>query len=93
MLNGNHHQPTDVTPVPEHPDRIPLQKQIAELKRELALRHAVYPRLIYAGKLRSDNASYRIAAHQAALVTLEAILTLRAINTDLLRPEPNDPTP
>ncbi len=93
MLNDNHHDEIQVRPLPEHPLRVPLAKQVAELKREIALRHAVYPRLVYAGKLQAANAAYRIAAATAALQTLQAILTLRAISADLLSPEPNDPTP
>jgi phage shock protein A len=48
-----------------------LDEQIAELARELALRRAVYPRLIAAGRLRRAVARENLARLRAALRTLE----------------------
>jgi hypothetical protein len=50
--------------------RIPLEQQIAEVAREIALRAAVYPRLIAVGKLATPHADVQLARLRAALRTL-----------------------
>ena len=50
--------------------RIPLELQIAEVAREIALRVAVYPRLISVGKLATAPAETQLARLRAALRTL-----------------------
>ncbi|HLH92562.1 MAG TPA: hypothetical protein VKX28_29385 [Xanthobacteraceae bacterium] len=50
-----------------------LEEQIAELARELALRRAVYPRLIAAGRLRRTVAQENLARLRAALRTLRGM--------------------
>ena len=50
--------------------RIPLELQIAEVAREIALRVAVYPRLISVGKLATAHAETQLAHLRAALRTL-----------------------
>jgi hypothetical protein len=50
--------------------RIRLEQQIAEVAREIALRVAVYPRLISVGKLRTAHAEAQLARLRAALRTL-----------------------
>lgn len=51
-------------------DKIPLDQQIAELKRELALRANVYPGFVARGKMRQGEADLHIARMTAALHTL-----------------------
>jgi hypothetical protein len=53
--------------------RIPLEQQIAEVAREIALRAAVYPRLISVGMLARQNAAGQLARMRAALRTLRRL--------------------
>jgi hypothetical protein len=62
MLNS---QRTTSRPAPES-----LQGQIAELKRESAMRRNVYPRLIDSGRLKFDQAAWQTKALDAAIETL-----------------------
>lgn len=62
------------TPTPA----VPLPQQIAELKRELALRKNVYPRQISAEKMTQAQADHCTAAMTAALHTVMAVKRLRA---------------
>lgn len=48
-----------------------LGQQIAELKRELGVRRAVFPNWIAKGTLKQRDADYRVACLEAALKTLE----------------------
>lgn len=50
---------------------IPLIHQISEVKRELALREAVYPGLVLKKKMRQGEADTHRARMTAALKTLE----------------------
>jgi hypothetical protein len=50
--------------------KIPLDRQIEEVARELALRAAVYPRLIAKGEMRSAVADDQVARMTAVLATL-----------------------
>jgi len=50
-----------------------LADQIAELKRELALRRRVYPRWVENGKLSYEMSTHRMGAMQAAVETLEKL--------------------
>jgi len=51
--------------------KISLSQQIEEVKRELAYRGNVYPRLVSSGKLRKGEADYHVERMQAVLKTLE----------------------
>lgn len=51
-------------------DPIPLADQIAEVKREIALRDRVYPHMIASGKLSEEEAALHRARMQATLNTL-----------------------
>jgi hypothetical protein len=53
--------------------RIPLEQQIAEVAREIALRGVVYPRLISVGTLARQNAAEQLARMRAALRTLRRL--------------------
>ena len=50
--------------------RIPIAGQIAEVRRELALRQNTYPRLIASGKLRQGEAELCASRMRAVLDTL-----------------------
>jgi hypothetical protein len=50
--------------------KIPLEQQIEEIARELALRAAVYPRLVAKGEMRSALADDQVARLSAVLATL-----------------------
>lgn len=50
--------------------KIPIGSQIAEVKRELALRENTYPKLIAAGKLSESSADLCNDRMKAVLVTL-----------------------
>ena len=49
---------------------IPLTEQLAEARRELALRRQCYPRWIASGKLDAGEAPYQLKAMQAIIATL-----------------------
>ena len=50
--------------------KISLERQIEEVARELALRAAVYPRLVAKGEMRSAVADDQVARMAAVLATL-----------------------
>jgi hypothetical protein len=54
---------------PDHA-AVPLHAQIAELRRELAMRQNVYPRRISEGKMKPQEAELCMARLQAAHDTL-----------------------
>ena len=49
---------------------IPLQEQLAEVRREIALRERVYPRWISQGKLEPTKAQRKLATLRAVADTL-----------------------
>ena len=52
---------------------IPLQEQIACIRREHALRTRVYPNLVATKRMTQAWADYQIEAMQAVLATLEQL--------------------
>lgn len=50
--------------------KIALASQIAEAKRELALRRNTYPRLVASGKMRQSEADLCVQRMEAILATL-----------------------
>lgn len=50
---------------------VPLEEQMSCVRRELSLRHAVYPGLVARGRQTQDWADYQIRAMTAVLRTLE----------------------
>lgn len=50
---------------------IPITDQVACVKRELAKRRHVYPRLVAAGKMQQADADREISRMQAVLATIE----------------------
>jgi hypothetical protein len=56
---------------------VSLEEQIAEVKRELALRENAYPRWVASGKMRSSDAERSYRALRAVLKTLQQALQER----------------
>jgi hypothetical protein len=58
----------------EHPvtptEQVAINEQIAEVKRELAMRHQVYQRRIASGKMTPGQAKYFIRVIESVLTTL-----------------------
>jgi lipid II:glycine glycyltransferase (peptidoglycan interpeptide bridge formation enzyme) len=63
---------------------VPLKEQIAELRRELALRNNAYSKWVRNGTLNAAVAKKRIAALQAAIATLERLNEGSALGGALL---------
>jgi hypothetical protein len=53
---------------------IPLQAQLAEVNREIALRERVYPRWIEAGKIPQAKADRSLEHMRAVAVTLRDLI-------------------
>ncbi len=58
--------------------QITIDEQIAEVKREIAMRQRVYPRWIEAGSLQKSKADFQILAMEAVLISLQAIAREKA---------------
>jgi hypothetical protein len=54
-------------------ERVSLQDQIAEVRREVAMRQKVYVRLVYFGKMTDEEAATRAQNMAAVLRTLETL--------------------
>lgn len=52
---------------------IPLRQQVAELRREIAMRESVYPRWVRDGRMKQQEADHRVAAMKAALETVQRV--------------------
>lgn len=52
---------------------IALTEQIAEVKREIAMRKRVYPRRIADARMTQEQADRQIAAMEAVLATLQSV--------------------
>jgi hypothetical protein len=58
---------------------VPLSDQIKCAKRELALRRSAYPKWVQSGRMKRETADYEIAAMEAVLASLEALLSVQAV--------------
>lgn len=58
---------------------IPIEQQIEEVNRELAMRAKVYPGLIARGRMRKSEADHAVARMQAIKATLEFCRDNRAL--------------
>ena len=54
-------------------ERVSLQDQIAEVKREILMRQQVYTRMVDQGKMQRGEAERRTVAMAAVLRTLEQV--------------------
>lgn len=52
---------------------IPLQEQLAEVGREIAMRHSVYPRRVRDGKMTQAQADRQIAIMKSVYATIEEL--------------------
>jgi len=72
----------------------PLQQQISEVAREIALRKNVYPGLVGRGKMRQSEADEHLARIDAALLTLNGVErateALRQYRRDMQFPDLDD---
>ncbi len=50
-----------------------IDAQIACVRREINMRHRVFPRWVETGKMPAESAEYQIAAMEAVLSTLEGV--------------------
>jgi hypothetical protein len=64
---------TSDTLFPDAPTAVSIDRQIACVKRELAQRRRVYPRLIADGRMSQAKADEEIAVMEQVLVTLEQV--------------------
>lgn len=62
---------SDLFPASETP--IPLEAQIAEVQRELAMREKVFPRWVDEKKMKPENAARCMNAMRAVLRTLQSL--------------------
>ena len=67
---------------------IPIEQQIAEVARELAMRRNVYPGLVARGKMRAAEADLCTARMEAVLDTLKFIRTHEATIRQALGRDP-----
>ena len=58
--------------------QITIDEQIAEVKREIAMRNKVYPKWIEAGSLPKPKADFQILVMQAVLISLQEIAKEKA---------------
>lgn len=56
---------------------IPLKAQLAEVRREIALRERVYPRWVLQGKVTQAGAESKLAAMRAVAETLAGLIKER----------------
>jgi hypothetical protein len=70
--------------------KIPLEHQIEEVERELALRTAVYPRLVAKGEMRGAVADDQVARLAAVVATLRWLARNEAKIKDMIRDKIKD---
>ena len=58
---------------------VPLTDQIKAAKREVALRKSAYPKWVISGRMKREVADHEIAAMEAIVASLEALLAVQAV--------------
>ena len=58
--------------------QITIDEQIAEVKREIAMRKKVYPKWIEAGSMQKTKADFQILVMEAVLISLQEIAKQKA---------------
>ncbi len=58
--------------------QVTIDEQIAEVKREIAMRNKVYPKWIESGSLSKSKADFQILVMEAVLISLQAIAREKA---------------
>ena len=62
-----------------YPEKINIDQQIGELRRERALRVGVYSKMVRSGSLKEKYAAYQMGAIDACIATLEYMRDNRAV--------------
>jgi hypothetical protein len=62
-----------------YPEKINIDQQINELKRERAFRERVYNRMIHSNSLKKSAAEYQMGALDACIATLEYMKAHRTV--------------
>lgn len=62
-------------------ESVPLERQVACLRREVTMRRHVYPRWVSSGKMTQVQADREIIVMEAAQATLEQLLAERKAQT------------
>jgi len=63
--------------------QITIDEQLAEVKRELAMRNKVYPKWIESGSLPKQKADFQILVMEAVLISLQEIARQKAPQSGL----------
>ncbi len=63
--------------------QITTDEQIAEVKREIAMRNKVYPKWIEAGSMKKSKAGFQILVMEAVLISLQEIAKQKAPQSGL----------
>ena len=58
--------------------QITIDEQIAEVKREIAMRQKVYPKWVESGSLQKPKADFQILVMEAVLIPLQAVAREKA---------------
>jgi hypothetical protein len=58
--------------------QITIDEQIAEVKREIAMRNKVYPKWVEAGSMQKSKADFQILVMEAVLISLQEIAREKA---------------
>ena len=58
--------------------QITIDEQIAEVRRELAMRNKVYPKWIEAGSMQKSKADFQLLVMEAVLISLQTIAKEKA---------------
>ena len=67
---------------------ITLKKQLDCARRELALRHSVYPVWVGKGKITQERADYELVAMASIIDTLEKLVMLEDVSIEMRGPIP-----
>lgn len=63
--------------------QITIDEQIAEVKREIAMRNKVYPKWIESGSLTKPKADFQILVMETVLISLQEMARQKAPQADL----------
>ena len=58
--------------------QITIDEQVAEVKREIAMRQRLYPKWIEAGSMKKSKADFQILVMEAVLISLQEIAKQKA---------------
>lgn len=58
---------------------VPLERQVACVRREVSMRRRVYPRWVESGKMTQQEANRQIEAMEAVQATLQSLIDAAAL--------------